>query len=284
MSLPKPTTDRAQMSADLVEHGYCLVADALGAEQLNALSDAVDRVAREDTAAGQRFLDTNGNNQRLWQLLNRGPEFLELAEHPLALDLAGEVLGNRASFGSAADDLPQFLLSSLTGNIAGPAGHPMTLHADQGYVHEPWPDYPLVCNGGWLIDDFTPTNGATLVVPGSHLLNRHPDRGAERDAVPVIGPAGTLLFLDGRTWHGTGANTTDGDIRRALFSYFCQQWIRLQENHSASLKPEVVASMSPTLRRLCGFDMFGRSLGMIDGLPTNDLAPSPTIRGYSEDG
>ena len=228
MSLPEPTTDRAQMSADLVEHGYCLVADALGAEQLNALSDAVDRVAREDTAAGQRFLDTNGNNQRLWQLLNRGPEFLELAEHPLALDLAGEVLGNRASFGSAADDLPQFLLSSLTGNIAGPAGHPMTLHADQGYVHEPWPDYPLVCNGGWLIDDFTPTNGATLVVPGSHLLDTRtavpsatrcpssdrPARCCSSTAAPGTAPAPTRPTATSAAPSSATSASSGSDCRR----------------------------------------------------------------------
>lgn len=284
MGLPEPTTDRTQMNADLAEFGYCLAADALAADQLASLGDAVDRVAREDAAAGRMFVDTNGNNQRLWQLLNRGPEFLALAEHPLALDLAGVVLGSRTPTDSAAHELPAFLLSSLTGNIAGPDGHPMSLHADQGYVNEPWPGAPLVCNGGWFIDDFTETNGATLVVPGSHLHNRRPDRSARSEARPAIGPAGTLLFLDGRTWHGTGANTTQDELRRAVFSYFCRPWIRLQENHSESLHPDIRASMSPTLRRLCGFDRFGPSVGMIDGMPPDDTRPSPTIRRYTASG
>ena len=77
--LPRPTTDRARMSEDLDEHGYCLVADALSGKELAALQSAVDRAAREDIDSGNPFVDEGGANQRLWQLLNRGPEFVALA-------------------------------------------------------------------------------------------------------------------------------------------------------------------------------------------------------------
>lgn len=265
-ALPKPTSDRSQLSADLAEYGYCLVADALPGAKLKGLQAAVDRTAGEDIAGGLPFVDEGGANQRLWQLLNRGEEFVELAEHPVALELAGELLGNRTAYGIENDGLPQFLLSSLTANIAGYGGTPMLMHCDQGYVHEPWPDYPIVCNGGWLLDDFREENGATLAIPGSHKLNRNPATGEEKEAIPVEAPAGTLFFFDGRLWHGTGSNRTR-TLRRGIFSYFCQPWIRTQENHTASLDPEVAENASPVLRRLVGLDAYGISVGMINGLP-----------------
>ena len=225
------------MSKDLEEFGYCLVADALPGPELRLLQNAIDRASSEDFQRGTAFLDTNGANQRLWQLLNRGEEFVALAQNPLVLDLASEVLAGGAVDGVEPDGLPSFLLSSLTGNIAGPGGFPMLLHADQAYIREPWPDYPIVCNGAWLLDDFTEANGATLVVPGTHKHCRNPVPGDERDAIPVEGPAGTLFFFDGRLWHGTGANRTDR-LRRVALTYFCQPWIRTQENHCASLDEE----------------------------------------------
>ena len=51
--------------------------------------------------------------------------------------------------------------------------------------HHPDAIAPAACsNVIWMLDDFTEANGATRVVPGSHLSGRQPD--AERDAdVPV---------------------------------------------------------------------------------------------------
>ena len=272
--MPSPTSDRAQLLSDLEEHGYCLAADAIDADQLERLRQALDRAAREDFEQDNAYVDSDGNNQRIWQLLNRGPEFVALAEHQLAIELATALLGERTAYRSPGDGLPQFQLSSLTANIAGRGGHRMILHADQGFHPEPWPDYALACNGAWLLDDFTEDNGATLVVPGSHAYGRNPKYADADRAIPVVAPAGSLLFFDGRLWHGTGANTTD-QLRRAVFAYYCQPWLRAQEVHPASLDPEVVAAASPVLRRLTGFDRYGESIGMINGLPPRaDLAPA----------
>ena len=276
--MPEPTTDREQLVRDLEAHGFCLVAEALDADRLDALRAALDRAAAEDLDNGAAYVDSDGNNQRVWQLLNRGPEFVALAEDPVALDLATAVLGERTAYRAPGDGLPQFQLSSITANIAGRGGHRMILHADQGFHPEPWPDHALACNGAWLLDDFTEENGATLVVPGSHAEGRNPKYADAERAVPVIAPAGTLLFFDGRLWHGTGANTTDR-LRRAVFTYYCQPWLRAQEVHPASLDAAVVEGFSPVLRRLTGFDRYGESIGMINGLPPRtDLEPAHHLR------
>jgi ectoine hydroxylase-related dioxygenase (phytanoyl-CoA dioxygenase family) len=202
-------------------------------------------------------------NQRVFGLLNKGIEFVELAEHPVALALIGSLLD------------PAFLLSSLTANIVGPGGWPMELHYDQDYIPLPWPTFPMVANIIWMLDDFTEANGATRFLPGSH----HEDhtgwtrenlelRSAE--AVPIGGPAGSLVCLDGRVLHQTGANQTSSELRHGVIAYYCQPWIRQQENASLSIRPEVWPSLSPTVRGLVGLKKY-HGLGCVSG---------PTQRGF----
>jgi ectoine hydroxylase-related dioxygenase (phytanoyl-CoA dioxygenase family) len=274
--LPERTTDLDRAKTDLAEHGYCLIADALRPDEVAALRKRTVEAALEDVDAGDAFIDSGGANQRVWALLNRGEVFCDLATHPLALELMDAAIGGHADpyKPGGGDDLPGFLLGSLTANIAGPGGEPMFLHADQGYVPQPWPPYPLVANVAWFLDDTTTENGATRIVPGSHKFGSAvPDADANSRAVSAEGPAGTALVFEGRVWHGTGRNTTVDEKRHVLLSYYCKPWIRTQENHTLSTDPAVIASASPTLRRLLGFDLYG-SLGMVRGLRPIGMAPA----------
>ena len=113
-------------------------------------------------------------------------------------------------------------------------------------------------------------NGATRVVPGSHLLGHGPDYGNLPETVPVTGPAGTVMVFDGRLWHQTGPNTTAGERRHGVLAYYCRPFMRQQENWFVSLKPEVLDRATPTLRHLLGWDHYF-SLGMIDGMPRGGM-------------
>lgn len=270
--LPEPTTDLDRARADLGTHGYCLVADALDDDQLTRLRADLVAVARQEVEAGRAYVDGGGANQRVWQLLNRGQAFCDLAVHPVGLALVDHLVGGYTAYGAADDGLPQFLLSSLTANIAGPGGAAMALHSDQGYIPLPWPDMPLVANIGWMLDDFTAANGATRIVPGSHRRGALPGPDVARLAVPAEGPAGTALVFDGRTWHGTGPNTTIDQRRHGVLAYYCRPWIRQQENSTTSVAAGVVDAAPPVLRRLLGFDRW-HTLGMIGGLPPDGALP-----------
>ena len=255
------TTDRSQAHADLAEHGYCLIEGALAPDRLAALADRISELAALEVAEGTDYVYEDGANQRVWNLLNKGEIFEALAEDRLVLGLMEHLLG----FG--------FLLSNLDANIAGPGGKPMFLHADQSYVPPPWPPYPMVANAMWMLDDFTPENGATRVVPGSHKLKGNLDfkpDGSPPDTVPVCGPAGTVMVFEGRLWHQTGANTTADQRRRGILAYYCRPFIRQQENFFVSLRPDVLARATPRLRQLLGWEQYF-SLGMIDGMPRDAM-------------
>ena len=252
------TTDYATATADLDEHGYCLIEGALPPETVAALRARIVELAEVEIAAGTDYVYDNDANQRVWTLLNKGELFEDLAQDALILRLMGHLLG--------AD----FLLSNIDANIAGPGGTPMFMHADQSFVPPPWPPYPLVANVMWMLDEFTSDNGATRIVPGSHRKGEGPDWSNLPDTVPICGPAGTAFVFEGRLWHQTGANTTKSERRHGILAYYCRPFIRQQENWFVSLAPEVLARSTPTLRHLLGWDHYF-SLGMIDGMPREGM-------------
>merc|ERR1711969_455678 len=104
-----------------------------------------------------------------------------------------------------------------------------------------------------MLDPFTEENGATQLVPGSHLLGRQPDPDAI--SIAATAPVGTALMVDGRTWHGTGANIGGGE-RRAVLTTFCAPQFRPQENYTVGTRSEVLAKADDDLRTLLGFKIW----------------------------
>jgi ectoine hydroxylase-related dioxygenase (phytanoyl-CoA dioxygenase family) len=249
-ALPAPTRNLSQAHRDLDEFGYCLVSDALDPRELRRLRRRLVEQAKAEKVGGVAFIDGEGANQRVFNLVNKGSEFLDLLTHLVVSEFLSPLLGEA------------FLLSSLTANIAGPGGRPMVLHQDQGYIPYPQPEYPLVANIGWFLDDVTEANGGTRLVPGSHRLNV-PLKQPWSATTAAAGPAGTAFVFDGRLWHGTGANQT-AQRRHVILSYFCRPFLRQQENPFLSLVDEVERSLSQPVRALLGFQPW-HGLGGVEG-------------------
>lgn len=262
VTLPRPTRDINEARADLDRHGYALIADALSADELSTLRARLFAIATAERDDGRARDMDNGQSQHVAALLNKGKPFIDLVQHPVAMELMPHLLG---------DD---FILSSLTAIIKGPGGRAQMVHADQAFLPEPW-TYAGVANVIWMLDDFVEVRGATRVVPGSHLLGRNPPGGdytkattQTRDERPktigVEAPAGTALVFDGRLWHCGGGNRTSDERRHALLSYYARPFLRTQENHYLSLDPAIraEAQKNPLLKRLLGFEIY-TSLGNV---------------------
>jgi ectoine hydroxylase-related dioxygenase (phytanoyl-CoA dioxygenase family) len=250
LPLPAITNDPGEAREHLLEYGCARLSDVIPPDVVVRLRELLVAAARADRENQDSYLYSDDANQRIWMLLPRHELFAQLATNPVALDMMRAILG----------DAP--LLSNLSANITGPGGEAMIPHWDQDWADRPWP-LALAAHVIWMLDDFTVDNGATLVAPGSHRLDTLPpvDR-----LVPATGPAGSALLLDGRTWHGTGANTSASSRRIGILAYYCRPYIRQQENYALSLTPEFQAGLDPALRRLLGLEFY-EYLNMVGGPP-----------------
>jgi ectoine hydroxylase-related dioxygenase (phytanoyl-CoA dioxygenase family) len=189
-------------------------------------------------------LDPNEANVRVFALMELDPVFRELIRHPAAVALVEALLGRG------------WMISNFTANIARPGARSMTLHADQALVvPEPWLA-PWSMNIIWCLTDVRGDNGGTLYIPGSHHVTRRADlpTGAAGHLIPIVAPAGSIVAMDGRVWHTSGANVTAGEDRALLFGYYSADFLRPQVNWNALLSATTQDALDPWMRQRLGLD------------------------------
>ena len=167
---------------------------------------------------------------RIYNLLVHGPVWGQIPVHPEVLPIVEGVLDDGC------------LISSLSSIDIGPGETAQPIHADDQLIPLPKPHVATVCNTMWALTDFTAANGATRVIPGSHLRDHSPDFGRDYDSVPAEMPKGSVLVWHGSLWHGGGANQTD-QRRIGIAMNYCAGWIRQQENQQLGIPVDVVADL-----------------------------------------
>lgn len=98
-------------------------------------------------------------NQR--NVVNKGAEFLDLLNHPLFDELLAWFLGDYS------------YLSQASVNILGPNNVPMPFHRDQVPIN-PFTDDPVGLSFMFYMEDSSKMNGATHVIPASHIGHVRP--------------------------------------------------------------------------------------------------------------
>lgn len=245
-ALPEATADWAKAKADLARFGYCLIKDAMTAEQLAAARARLIEQAAAEAEAGVAWFEghagyDDGPTQRVWNLANKGQVFLDLLKNPIVDYFMPDLLGDH------------YTVSNYLSVIAGPGNEPQQLHTDQVGVQPQIVDFPVGCNILWFLDDVTEENGGTRVFPGSHEADVGPDNIFVSDGtVAASAPAGSAMVFETRLWHGTGMNTTDKN-RHVLITLFYRAWMRPQINPWISIHPDVAATFDDELKILFGY-------------------------------
>ncbi|KAG6353426.1 hypothetical protein INS49_005607 [Diaporthe citri] len=253
--LPKPTEDIEQVKRDIKEFGYGLVKSVLTPEQCAIMKKAVQEQAAGEREAGIAQMDggPQGPNQRLWTLVNKGEDFLDLLNHPIIDEMIPWFLGEHA------------IITTYTANIARPGNLPMQLHTDQVAVQPPIRDLAFGMNIMFYLEDVTEKNGGTRVYPGSHLGQvAPPDIFTVEGTAAAAAPAGSALVFESRLWHATGPNREAAGERPVILLFFMRSFIRQQENNFLSLRKDVWPKLSDRVKRMLGFYTTG-ALGGVDG-------------------
>jgi ectoine hydroxylase-related dioxygenase (phytanoyl-CoA dioxygenase family) len=234
--------DRRQLD----EEGYVVLSDGMDADRLNALRVRIlELFDEEGDRAGHEFKQEE-HAHRLANLVDKGDVFRQSVMLPRVLECVRHVLG------------PAMKLSSLNARSADPHtedGQP--LHVDMGAIPDDrgfW-----VCNTVWMLDDFTPTNGATRLVPGSHRWGTRPQDvladplAAHPDEILLTGKAGSIAVMNAHLWHGGTANRTPAP-RLAMHGFYCRSDKPQQQYQKQLLRPEVQAGIQGELRALLALD------------------------------
>lgn len=183
---------------------------------------------------------TGFKTRRVFNLIAKTRALDALLLHKDVLQLTRSALG------------PSIQLSIASTMEIFPGETPQALHQDDAYFRLQRPHPALVMNTMWALTDFTETNGATRLVPGS----THVDRpvSPNEPSIPACMPKGSVLLWDGALWHGGGANDSD-EIRFGVSLNYCRGWIRQQENQYLSIPKSVAKTLPRDLIKLVGYDI-----------------------------
>jgi ectoine hydroxylase-related dioxygenase (phytanoyl-CoA dioxygenase family) len=244
-------SDVARHLAVIEEQGYTIVEDAIEADLVDELVDALERleVDLHIVPAANDFEGTQ--TVRIYNLLVHGRAFQRVPVHRNVLPIVEGVLDRGCLISSLSS------IAICSGETAQP------IHADDQLMPIAKPHPPTVCNTMWALTDFTEANGATRVIPGSHLADRSPDYGAAYESVPAEMPRGSVLVWHGSLWHGGGANTTP-ERRIGIAMNYCAGYIRQQENQQLGIPREVAGGFEERLQQLCGYSVYSGLIGHID--------------------
>ena len=244
-------TDVAGHVATIAEQGYTIVEDAIEPDLVDELASALRRL-EVDLGIVPAANDFEGTQTvRIYNLLVHGKAFERVPVHPNVLPIVEGVLDRGC------------LISSLSSIAICPGETPQPVHADDQLMPIAKPHPPTVCNTMWALTDFTEANGATRIIPGSHLADRSPDYGAPYDSIPAEMARGSVLVWHGSLWHGGGANTTS-ERRVGIAMNYCAGYIRQQENQQLGIPREVAAGFERRLQELCGYSVYSGLIGHVD--------------------
>jgi ectoine hydroxylase-related dioxygenase (phytanoyl-CoA dioxygenase family) len=234
----------------LKRDGFTIVENAIQPDLIDALNEALDRLDRDLNAkpAGNSF--EGANTVRIYNLLAYGAPFTDVPVHASVLPIVEGVLDSGC------------LISSLSSIAIDPGETAQPIHADDMVIPLDKPHRPIVCNSMWALTDFTEENGATRLVPGSHV-KPNPEYGGQYETIAAEMPKGSVLIWDGALWHGGGANRS-GRRRTGIAMNYCAGFIRQQENQQLGLSPALVKTFSPRLKELVGYGVYRGLIGHID--------------------
>ncbi len=225
--------------------GYAVVTDLLSADLCAKARDhmyaAKEKIERE---IGVDRVARSGELGVVRLPLKYEPFFVEFLNLPALHGILDEVLA------------PTSILHTQNGLIL-----PSASRDESGVFQKSFHrDFPRFMNGYrasisvlFAIDEFTEDNGATLVVPGSHLYGVRPSQEyLAAAAVPGICPAGSALVFDAMLYHAAGRNTSGRD-RVAINHQFTLAFFKQQIDYVRALGDVAVLALPERTQQILGW-------------------------------
>ena len=263
-------TDLEKIQEVMEQDGACIIENVLLPSDLEQLGGELSPYIESSNLGLDEF--TGYQTKRIGALFSRSPKCRELAIHKNILKVANRFLKPYC-------DKIQLHLSQAIAIFSGQKAQ--NLHRDR-YVWGPYlgKEIEPQLNTIWALTDFTQDNGATHVVPKSHLwsFDRHASRS---QSIQATMSKGSVLLYSGTIIHGGGENRSS-EPRIGINITYCLGWLRTEENMSLSCPPEIARDFPQEITDLLGYSMGNYALGYysptktVEGLP-DTLAPEHAL-------
>jgi len=232
----------------LDNEGYLIIPDFITGTMLETLRNAYEAVIRDEGIDAGKDHHQEAGARRIGNLVNKGEIWYWLWTHPIALAAAWHVLGR------------DFRLGAMSGRDPLPGGGYQSYHLDcsaRDNNDQPYAGF-AVCI---FLDEFTPSNGSTRLVPGSHRrLGMPPKEQNEHlpGEITLVAKAGSAFFFNAHLWHAGNINV-DGSTRRLVHVYYQGRentpWLD-QRKH---FRPDACRHLSTAARRLLDVELAGEA-------------------------
>lgn len=223
--------------------GYAVLPGILSPEDTARMRDVLARLSRlDDELNGAARLVELRERGALRNLAAADDVFHALLETSPALDVVDAFLGPRGIL-NCYDALTLF---------PGQGRYPWDYHTDlMDLIGVSFPPNQIPgVNVLYYFDRVREENGATWVVPGSHLtLADQPDPDVMAPlSVPLEVDPGDGVVFDARIWHCAGTNGSAAP-RTLVKTLFTAPWHRPQMDFTRSVPEDVLARLGPRARR-----------------------------------
>ena len=250
--------DPKKVIAAIEKDGAVIIEEALQGTALNNLEKQTEELLSYTDSCDGIF--HGYNTKRAGGLISKLSAAPRMAVDPVVMDVMDHFLL------PACSDY-QINLTQLIS--IGPGEKQQILHPDEGLFPFDSGENQAMINVMWAVDDFTIENGATRVVPGSHIWPR--DRKAEpHEIVQAEMKKGSYLVYLGSTVHGGGENKSDQSRKGIVISY-CLGWLRQAENQYLCVPQEFAKQLPEKLQRLLGYFVHKPNLGAVEGVDPINL-------------
>lgn len=244
-------TSTAEDIIEVLNNDAGVIIDGLiDQKEVNHLNKDLAPYLKNDVFGRDEF--TGFKTKRIGALIARSEACRNLALQPLVNEVSEKYLS------PFCDGYQLHFTSAVS---IGPGESKQILHRDRGI----WGGYlprriePLMSTI-WAVTEFTKENGATQIVPGSHLWEKDRIPKENEIAYAEMKPGSVLLYT-GTVLHGGGSNSSKNDIRTGVFLHYALNWLRQEENQYLSCPPDIAKDIPQEVRSLIGYSKGGYILG-----------------------
>lgn len=240
-------TDTETVLRTVREDGACIALNVLSLELCDTLmSDFqphLDQLTWGVDDLGYRNEFYGKQTKRLHGLFSKSSSMVDVLTQPLFLSLARKMF---VDSGMSRD----VRLSNTELMVLNRDQDVQAFHEDAASWHrvQQQENQEILISANCALTDFTETNGATRVVPGSHLWEEGREPESDEVCLAVM-PKGSALIYSGNAVHSGGANL-ENEARVGLYLGYIVSWLRPIENQLVTNDPADILALPEEAQRL----------------------------------